>query len=226
MNESHPAGRIRPARTMAAAAVLTALTAAALCGCGGSDAEAQERAGAVASATPRTSAAATPAPGTVAPTATHVSPSLPLAARTSVPTTAASPRKPPAAPVPAPDPATDDTLGCDHKMPISPDEVAVYRYTPEGGALNLIVRSGAWGCSDTDTDGPAFETTGKEYDLPLDQAAYVTATNPITTSTTNQHIGVQELLDWLEAHPDAGLVFRYHTAADGTVDTLEQEFTP
>jgi hypothetical protein len=118
------------------------------------------------------------------------------------------------------------TPGCDHKMPISPDEVAVYRYTTEGGSLSLIVKAGAWGCPDPDTDGPPFETTGKEYALPLDQAAYVTATNPITESTANQHIGVQELLDWLDTHPDSGLVFKYHAGADGAVDKLEQEFTP
>ncbi|MGW7202657.1 hypothetical protein [Streptomyces sp. NPDC054837] len=116
--------------------------------------------------------------------------------------------------------------GCDHKMPISPDEIAVYRYTPEGGSLSLIIRHGNWGCGTPDSDGAPFETVGKETYLPLDQAAYITVTNPIVASTENQPIGVQEFLDWLEAHPDSGLVFQYHLGADGAIDHLEQIFTP
>ncbi|MFJ4717550.1 hypothetical protein [Streptomyces luteogriseus] len=116
--------------------------------------------------------------------------------------------------------------GCDHKMPISPDEIAVYRYTPEGGSLSLIIRHGNWGCGTPDSDGAPFETVGKETYLPMDQAAYVTVTDPIVSSTENQPIGVQEFLDWLEAHPDRGLVFRYQLGADGAIDRLEQVFTP
>ncbi|MEU2052548.1 hypothetical protein [Streptomyces bungoensis] len=115
---------------------------------------------------------------------------------------------------------------CDHKMPISPDEVAVYRYTPEGGSLSLIVRYGNWGCAPADSDGAPFVTVGKETYLPMDQAAYVTATNPVVESSENQHIGVQEFLDWLEAHPNSGLVFKYHLGADGAVDRLDEVFTP
>ncbi|MFF9278991.1 superantigen-like protein SSL4 [Streptomyces griseosporeus] len=120
--------------------------------------------------------------------------------------------------------AADD--GCDHKMPISPDEVAVYRYTPEGGFLSLIVKLGNWGCAPKDSDGAPFETVGKETYMPMDQAAYITVTNPIVAGTENQHIGVQEFLDWLEAHPDSGLVFKYHLGADGAIDRLDEEFTP
>ena len=116
--------------------------------------------------------------------------------------------------------------GCDHKMPISPDEVAVYRYTPEGGSLSLIVKYGNWGCASADSDGEPFETVGKETYMPMDQAAYVTVTNPIVESTENQHIGVQEFLDWLEANPNSGLVFKYHLGADGAIDRLDEEFTP
>ncbi|KOV96455.1 lipoprotein [Streptomyces sp. NRRL B-1140] len=116
--------------------------------------------------------------------------------------------------------------GCDHKMPISPDEIAVYRYTPEGGSLSLIFRHGNWGCGSPDSDGAPFETVGKETYLPMDQAAYVTVTDPIVASTENQPIGVQEFLDWLEAHPDSGLVFHYHLGTDGAIDRLEQVFTP
>ncbi len=114
----------------------------------------------------------------------------------------------------------------DHKMPISPDEIAVYRYTPEGGSLNLIVKYGNWGCAPADSDGAPFVTVGKETYLPMDRAAYVTATNPVVESTQNQHIGVQEFLDWLEAHPDSGLVFKYHLGDDGAIDRLEEVFSP
>jgi hypothetical protein len=120
--------------------------------------------------------------------------------------------------------ADDD--GCDHKMPISPDEVAVYRYTPEGGSLSLIVKHGNWGCGSPDSDGAPFETVGKETFIPMDQAAYVTVTNPIVESTENQPLGVQEFLDWLEAHPNSGLVFTYHLGADGAIDRLDEVFTP
>ncbi|KUO09947.1 hypothetical protein AQJ58_22385 [Streptomyces sp. DSM 15324] len=148
-------------------------------------------------------------------------------------TGAAKASSPAPAPKPTPAPATaaaqspaEDPDGCDHKMPISPDEIAVYRYTPEGGSLNLIVKYGNWGCAPKDSDGAPFVTVGKETYLPMDQAAYVTATDPIVQSTENQHIGVQEFLDWLEANPNSGLVFTYHLGDDGAVDRLEEVFTP
>ncbi|MER7759755.1 hypothetical protein [Streptomyces sp. NPDC097619] len=143
---------------------------------------------------------------------------------------ASKPSKPAApskAPAPAPEkPGKQDPPDCDHKMPISPDEIAVYRYTPEGGFLSLIVKHGNWGCGTPDSDGAPFETVGKETFIPMDQAAAVTVTDPIVASTENQKIGVQEFLDWLEAHPNSGLVFRYHLGSDGAIDTLDQVFTP
>ncbi|MGY4961922.1 hypothetical protein [Streptomyces sp. 900105245] len=152
----------------------------------------------------------------------------PAATPTKAPGSAKSPS---AAATPAPaEPGTpsaaDGSSGCDHKMPISPDEIAVYRYTPEGGSLGLIVKYGNWGCAPADSDGAPFETVGKEIYLPMDQAAYVTATDPIVAGTENQHIGVQEFLDWLEAHPDSGLVFKYHLGDDGAIDHLDEVFTP
>ncbi|MFD4687913.1 hypothetical protein, partial [Streptomyces sp. NPDC058461] len=111
---------------------------------------------------------------------------------------------------------------CDHKMPISPDEFAVYGYTPEGGQLGLIVKYGNWGCPTPDSDGPPFEPVGKEIYQQLDQAADITVTDPIVASTENQPIGVQEFIDWLDAHPDSGLVFKYHLGADGAIDRLDQ----
>ncbi|MFJ6728412.1 hypothetical protein ACIQPQ_26300 [Streptomyces sp. NPDC091281] len=115
---------------------------------------------------------------------------------------------------------------CDHKMPISPDEFAVYGYTPEGGQLGLIVKYGNWGCPTPDSDGPPFEPVGKEIYQQLDQAADITVTDPIVASTDNQPIGVQEFIDWLDAHPDSGLVFKYHLGADGVIDRLDQIFVP
>jgi hypothetical protein len=223
MADEHPTSRIRPGhRAVLAAALLTALGTVALTGCGGSGKDTATQDTAAATATPSaavSSTAATAPPSTPATTATTAT-----TAKAAVKTSAAS--APGSTSGTGSGTGSGATPGCDHKMPISPDEVAVYRYTPEGGTLNLIVKAGVWGCPDPDTDGPAFETTGKEYFMPLDQAAYITATNPITESSENQHIGVQELLDWLEAHPNTGLVFKYHAEADGTVDKLEQEFTP
>jgi len=145
---------------------------------------------------------------------------------TKAPGVKASASTPTAAATTAPAGSGGTGDGCDHKMPISPDEIAVYRYTPEGGSLSLIVKHGNWGCGTADSDGAPFETVGKETYLPMDQAAYVTATNPIVESSENQRIGVQEFLDWLEAHPDSGLVFKYHVGKDGAIDSLEEVFTP
>jgi len=217
MNDERTTSRLRPRyRAVRTAVLLTALGTASLAGCAGSGkgTAAQDKpATATSSAEPATASTVpseTPSPTAKGGTAKPVASVSAAAAASASKPAADSGAKP----------------GCDHKMPISPDEVAVYRYTPEGGSLSLIVKAGVWGCPDPDTDGPPFVTTGKEYALPLDQAAYVTATNPITESTENQHIGVQELLDWLDAHPNSGLVFKYHAVASGTVDKLEQEFTP
>ncbi len=112
---------------------------------------------------------------------------------------------------------------------VDPDEIAVYRVEELDGStgkVNLVIEHGAWGCPDKDTDGAPFVVTGEESRWALDQAAYVTATNPITSSSDNQRIGVQELIDWIDAHPDSGLVFRYETGDDGAIHRLEQVFTP
>jgi hypothetical protein len=220
MADERTTSRLRPSyRAVTAAVLLTALGTATLAGCAGSgkDSAAQDKPATAATSSPGHSAASTLPSST--PSAGAKGGATKPVARASVPAAVAASASKPAA-------DSGMTPGCDHKMPISPDEVAGGRYTTEGGSLSLIVKAGAWGCPDPDTDGPPFETTGKEYALPLDQAAYVTATNPITESTANQHIGVQELLDWLDTHPDSGLVFKYHAGADGAVDKLEQEFTP
>ncbi|MFF4842955.1 hypothetical protein [Streptomyces collinus] len=212
-----PTAAFRPTVVNACAIAVLALTLTACNGDG--DPGASSTSGNTATAEPGSGGA-----GTAATTAGAEPAGTPKA---SAGTTKPPGSGPATAPAPAKPAATASaTAGCDHKMPISPDEIAVYRYTPEGGSLNLIVKYGNWGCAPADSDGAPFVTVGKETYLPMDQAAYVTATNPIVESTENQHIGVQEFLDWLEAHPDSGLVFKYHLGADGAIDRLEEVFTP
>lgn len=66
---------------------------------------------------------------------------------------------------------------CGSSTPISPDEVAVYRCTPEGGFPGLVVRHGRWCCH-----GPGgaagFEPVGVGTSIPLAQDAEITAVNP------------------------------------------------
>lgn len=110
-----------------------------------------------------------------------------------------------------------------------PDEFALFRIEElpaDTGKVNLVIQHGAWGCPDEDTDGAPFVVSGEDSRWALDQAAYVTAVTPITDSTENRRIGVQELIDWVDAHPDSGLVFRYETGDDGAIHRLEQVFTP
>jgi len=202
-------------RTLALSACAAGVLALTACSSDSPDGAAATTAATASPAKAGSGAKAT-APATAAPAGKV---STPPASKATPP-----PATPTGTPIAAITEGGDD--GCDHKMPISPDEIAVYRYTPEGGSLSLIFRHGNWGCGTPDSDGAPFETVGKETYLPLDQAAYITATNPIVASTENQHIGVQEFLDWLEAHPDSGLVFKYHVGADGAIDSLEEIFTP
>jgi hypothetical protein len=129
--------------------------------------------------------------------------------------------------------STSPAAGCSDEPPtpdeVDPDEFALYRIEELDGStgkVNLVIQHGAWGCPGKDTDGAPFVVTGEESRWAMDQAAYVTATNPITDSAENQRIGVQELIDWVNAHPDSGLVFRYETGDDGAIHRLEQVFTP
>ncbi|MGW7307735.1 hypothetical protein ACWGI1_19410, partial [Streptomyces sp. NPDC054835] len=146
------------------------------------------------------------------------------ASRTSKPSTPAAKKKPGAAPA-AP--------GCVTAPPdpdaYDPDEFALYRVEElpgSTGKVNLVLQNGAWGCGEPDTDGAPFVVSGEESRWAMDQAAYVTATTPIVESTENRRIGVQELIDWVKAHPDSGLVFRYETGGDGAIHRLDQVFTP
>ncbi|WP_405977386.1 hypothetical protein [Streptomyces sp. NBC_00158] len=166
----------------------------------------------------------TAAPGGAPSAAAPQAPAAPSAAGTpagpapSKPATAAKPSAPAAAtgkkpPAPAPAPA------CDHKMPISPDTIAVYRYTPEGGSYNLIVRHGEFGCP-----GP-FEPVGEETFYPISETAKITATAPILPGEVmGKPISTHELTSWLSTHPDKGLPFRYHLNAAGVIDTLAEVY--
>ncbi|MCX2184271.1 hypothetical protein KV205_27630 [Streptomyces sp. SKN60] len=110
-----------------------------------------------------------------------------------------------------------------------PDEFALYRIEElpgSTGKVNLVLQHGAWGCGTPDSDGAPFVVSGEDSRWALDQAAYVTATDPIVPSTENQRIGVQELIDWVNAHPDSGLVFRYEVGEDGAIHRLDQVFMP
>lgn len=206
---------VRDARRTRAQAALTAL---ALCGtlaltaCNGDD----EAGAAGTPASPATSAAAT---GTASPSAS------PSSAPTKKPapsaTSAATPTATPAGTKKAPAPGST----CDHKMPISPDEVAVNRYTPEGGVHSLIIKHGNWGCAAPGADAAPFETTGKETYLNIADDAKITAVTPIVASTVSQPITLQQLIDWLIAHPNQGRVFRYHLDGTGVIDSLDQQYT-
>ncbi|MFB7863738.1 hypothetical protein [Streptomyces sp. NPDC056069] len=136
--------------------------------------------------------------------------------------------KPPKKPAPG-----KTATGCVTEPPApeayDPDEFALYRIEElpaDTGKVNLVVQHGAWGCGEPDTDGAPFVVSGEESRWALDQAAYVTATDPVVASTENQRIGVQELIDWVHAHPDSGLVFRYQVGDDGAIHRLDQVFTP
>ncbi|MFF3204016.1 hypothetical protein [Streptomyces sp. NPDC002962] len=227
MNHSPRKSRRRPGAVRAVVLGLCAVSALGLTGCSGDG----DTAGAASDAKPSgTTAIGTGAKTGASATTTDKKPGT--AASTGAGSGVKSPSVVPVASKPAAPTATGSTGAdgdaddCDHKMPISPDEIAVYRYTPEGGSLGLIVKYGNWGCGSPDSDGAPFETVGKETYIPMDQAAHVTVTNPIVESTENQPIGVQEFLDWLEAHPNSGLVFTYHLDGSGAIDQLDEVFTP
>ncbi|MGW6691236.1 hypothetical protein [Streptomyces sp. NPDC054961] len=203
---------VRDSRRMRGQAALAALAlcgALALTGCNGDDGSGGPGPGASV-ASPTGSPAATPSPS--APVTPSKSPKKPTPTAPSA--TAAGATK-----TPAPGSA------CDHKMPVSPDEIAVYRYTPEGGAHSLILKHGHWGCAAPGADAAPFETVGKETYLNIAEDAKITAVTPIVASTVSQSITLQQLIDWLIAHPDQGRVFRYHLNAEGVIDALDQQYT-
>ncbi|WP_340377757.1 hypothetical protein U5640_23635 [Streptomyces sp. SS7] len=214
--------RLRPVvGALVAAATLTAV----LTGCekGGSAAgETAASAGAAKSAatTAGTAAGSTAEPAGSVDTGSPTGTAAASKAKPSSATTTA-PAAPAASAACADAPPTPDDY--------DPDEFALFRIEElpaDTGKVNLVIQHGAWGCPDEDTDGAPFIVSGEDSRWALDQAAYVTAVTPITDSTENQRIGVQELIDWVDAHPDSGLVFRYETGDDGAIHRLEQVFTP
>ncbi|WP_426365120.1 hypothetical protein [Streptomyces sp. E-08] len=210
------ADRLRPAvlalAAVALAAVLTGCQDGAAAGAGAPTAPAT-----TAAPAPTTAAPTAPAPTTVAPAPTTVAPTTVAPAPATTPPVVRKPL-----------PGATKSKGCAESAP-SPDEFALYRIEELDGStgkVNLVVQHGAWGCATGDSDGVPFVGTGEESRWALDQAAYVTATNPIVSGSANRRIGVQELIDWVHAHPDSGLVFRYETGDDGAIHRLEQVFTP
>ncbi|MEV0414880.1 hypothetical protein AB0I68_29730 [Streptomyces sp. NPDC050448] len=162
--------------------------------------------------------AAAPAPPTVpAPPTASATVAVPAPSKTGAapkPSATATPagKNPPA---PAPPPAP--TCGADHRMPVSPDTIAVHRYTPEGGMTTLIVQHGTYGCPGR------FEPSGAWTYIPISEKAKITATAPILPpEVMGKPISTSELTGWLETHPDKGLPFRYHLNAAGVIDTLDE----
>ncbi|MFH7599827.1 hypothetical protein WDV06_32715 [Streptomyces racemochromogenes] len=156
--------------------------------------------------------AAAPPPPTAAPTAAVPAPSKTGAAPKPSATATPAGKNPPA---PGPPPAP--TCGADGRMPVSPDTIAVHRYTPEGGMTSLVVQHGTYGCPGR------FEPAGPWTYIPIAETAKITATAPILPSTvTGKPISTDELTSWLDTHPDKGLPFRYHLNAAGVIDTLDE----
>ncbi|MFJ8159578.1 hypothetical protein ACIRBY_01470 [Streptomyces sp. NPDC096136] len=195
-------------RRQAATAVLAVCGMLALGACRNGDDPAAPDAG------PSAAAPAPPTAVTAPPAATGAvpAPSKTGAAPTSPATATATGKNPPA---PAPPSAT--TCGPDHRMPVSPDTIAVHRYTPEGGMTSLVVQHGTYGCPGR------FEPSGAWTYLPIGEKAKITATAPILPSVVmGRPISTSELTSWLDTHPDEGLPFRYHLNAAGVIDTLDE----
>ncbi|MCX5148356.1 MULTISPECIES: hypothetical protein [unclassified Streptomyces] len=204
----------RRLRRQAACAALVLCGSLALTACNGDDGSVGAAGATPGASTAPPSAAATSsaAPGGSTPSAS--------ATASKKPTPAATATGKPKPPAPAPAPT------CDHKMPISPDEIAVYRYTPEGGTLSLIVKHGNWGCPVPGGSTP-FVTVGEETFIPVADDAKITAMAPILSGSVSKPITAHELTSWLESHPNKGLVFHYNVNHRGMIETLgQEEYTP
>ncbi|MEV7725276.1 hypothetical protein AB0P15_11150 [Streptomyces sp. NPDC087917] len=193
----------RPAHGALAALALCGVLA--LAGCQGGDEPDPGAAGSKPTAGPSGPSVPTPA-STAAPTPTKAAPK---------PSASGTPTKKPTSAAPKPT--------CDHVMPIAPDLIALYRYTPEGGSHNLIVRHGNWSCGGSpDAAGVTFVPVGEETYFPIADGAEITATAPIVTGSASKPITVDQLVAWVLAHPNSGLPFRYHLNAAGAIDTLAE----
>ncbi|WP_030160295.1 hypothetical protein [Streptomyces sp. NRRL S-244] len=201
-------GPRRLRRHAAAALVLCgALTLTACNGDGdGGDAGAAGTGPGASQASPAATASSSAAPGGAAPSTS--------AAPSKKPAPTATPPAKPKPPAPGP--------ACASKDAVSPDEIAVYRYTPEGGQYSLIVKHGHWGCPVAGGATP-FVTVGEETYIPIAEDAKIGAHAPILSGSTNKPISTHELTSWLETHPNKGLVFHYNVNKAGVIDTLGQE---
>ncbi|TDU78807.1 hypothetical protein [Streptomyces sp. KS 21] len=202
----------RRLRRNAACAALVLCGALALTACNGDDGSdaGAGAGGASPSASPVSPSAA---PATSATPAGGATPSASAASSKKPAPTATAPAKPKP---PAPGPA------CASKDAVSPDEIAVYRYTPEGGQYSLIVKHGHWGCPVAGGVTP-FVTVGEETFIPIAEDAKIGAHAPILSGSANKPITTHELTSWLETHPNKGLVFHYNVNKAGVIDTLGQE---
>ncbi|MEU4954668.1 hypothetical protein [Streptomyces lavendulae] len=153
-----------------------------------------------------------------APTATTAVPAPSKTGAAPKPSATATPAgKNVPAPAPPSAPPSAPACGADHRMPVSPDTIAVHRYTPEGGMTSLIVQHGTYGCPGR------FEPSGAWTYIPISEKAKITATAPILPSEVmGKPISTSELTSWLDTHPDKGLPFRYHLNAEGVIDTLDE----
>ncbi|MFI6000341.1 hypothetical protein ACIA98_07965 [Streptomyces sp. NPDC051366] len=201
----------RRLRRQAACAALVLCGALALTACNGDDGS---DAGAGAAGT-------TPGVSPVSPSAIPATSAAPAGGAT--PSAAASSKKPaPTATTPAKPKPPAPGPTCVPKASISPDEIAVYRYTPEGGSTSLIVKHGNWGCAVAGGATP-FVTVGEETFIPIAEDAKISAFTPILPTTVSTPISTHELTSWLETHPNKGLVFHYNVNKAGVIDTLGQE---
>ncbi|MEV0992275.1 hypothetical protein [Streptomyces sp. NPDC049949] len=203
-------GPRRLRRQAAAALVLCGALTLTACNGDGGDAGAAGTGPGASPASPSTTASSSAAPGGAAPSASAASSKKP-SSTAGAPTAAPAKPKPP-----APGPA------CASKDAVSPNEIAVHRYTPEGGQYSLIVKHGHWGCPVAGGTTP-FVTVGEETYIPIAEDAKIGAHAPILSGSTNKPITTHELTSWLETHPNKGLVFHYNVNKAGVIDTLGQE---
>ncbi|GHE62880.1 hypothetical protein CP980_25110 [Streptomyces vinaceus] len=198
-----------------AAAALLLCGALTLTACNGDDGAGAGAAGASPGASPASPTPAAPAsatPAGAAPAASAASPSKKPAPTAPAPTAPAPAKPAPSAPGPA----------CASKDAVSPHEIAVYRYTPEGGQYSLIVKRGHWACPVAGGTTP-FVTVGEETYIPIAEDAEIGVHAPILSGSTNKPITTHELTSWLETHPNKGLVFHYDVNKAGVIETLGQE---
>lgn len=63
---------------------------------------------------------------------------------------------------------------------------------------------------------------GEETYIPIAETAKITATAPILSGPSSHPVTTHELTEWLVAHPNRALPFKYHLGAGGVIDTLDE----